>query len=1042
MTVPPSPFLQAYGKHFAAEVQGKGEDYARGGAVTIVEGDGDGVRAVVKGTQRYDVRFVSDGDGLLASCSCPHYAGGTPCKHLWAVARVATEQGYLDGLTARLAGGDAEQDSGAPPAPPRRHELTWRELLRGVREAEAPPAVPVRSRLLYVVDIDEILRTGRFLVRLHRQRHRSDGTWSEPEPRSVGPEDVDAWPDARDRAILEHLFGARDGVFLEHERRERFELRGSLMDDLLPRLCRTGRFALRKGGVLTTAAWDGRTVWRAKLKMQPDGPRWKLTGELRRGGTSMSLAAPELLLSSGHLFMGGKVMRFKFSGAFEWIRSLRKTPELPVSDKEIDDFLEQLYELPGSLPFEIPRRLRAREVKGAPVPRLEIETSGEKRASLLVTLSFRYGAAEVASTELRDRLFERAARRVIVRDRVAEDAARKRLDTLGFRPVELQGQDVDYLLSPNLLGKAVRELTAGGWQIVADGSAFRMPGELKMSVSSGTDWFDLDGGVKYGDEWVPLPKLLAAARAGGGTITLGDGSTGMLPEDWLRRRGVLLRAGEVEGKALRFTRSQGVLLDVLLAEDKGATVDDAFRALRAGLRRFAGVKAVEPPTSFTGALRPYQKLALGWMGFLRRTGLGGCLADDMGLGKTVTVLALLAGRKGTSLAVVPKSLIFNWRAEAERFVPGLRVMDYTGAERRGDFRKFDLVLTTYGTLRRDAALLKDVEFDYVILDEAQAIKNEGSQTAKAARLLKGKQRLALSGTPIENHVGELWSLAEFLNPGLLGRSGSFAEADDEGHELLARAVRPWILRRTKAQVVPELPAKTEQTIRVELEGSERAQYDELKEYYRKTLLSDPKEWGKVKFNVLEGLLRLRQAACHPGLIDPSRRGESSAKLDALVEQLQEVAEEGHKALVFSQFTGFLDVVRRRLEAEGLVYEYLDGQTRDRQARVDRFQTDAACPFFLISLKAGGLGLNLTAAEYVFLLDPWWNPAVEAQAMDRAHRIGQTRKVFAYRLVARNTVEEKVLELQAGKRELADAILREDAGFLKRMTREDLEILLR
>ena len=1048
-------FLRVYAGQFDPEIQGKGEDYARGGAVTIVEGAPDGVRAVVQGTRRYEVRFVADDSGLVASCTCPHYAGGTNCKHLWAVARVATTQGYLGGLGARLVESEGLDELPLAPAAGKAREITWRDLLRGLRESEPAAAAPRKARLLYVADVPEILRSGRFFVRLNARRLRRDGAWTEPEPIGLRPEDVEAWPDRADRAILGRLFGApHDVYFAGHERRERFELRGGLLDDLLPRLCATGRFALKRAeGTSEPVAWDGRARWRARLRLEADGPLWRLRGELRRGRARMPLSAPELLLSSGHFFAAGKLARFRFDGAFEWIRTLRRSPEMPVSDKEIDDFLEQVYELPGSLPFEIPRKLRAKTVKGAPAPKLEVE-SGGGRGSLLVTLSFRYGGAEIAAAEPRDRLFDRGARRVVLRDRAAEAKARERLAALGFRPAFATADapvasarpgpgsrvDVDYLLAPALLPRAVKELTSAGWAIVADGSAYRAPAEFRLFVSSGTDWFDLDAGVKYGKEWVPLPKLLAAAKAGASTVTLGDGSTGLLPEDWLRARGLLLRAGEVEGDALRYRKSQALLLDVLLAEEKGASADAAFQALRDGLRRFDGVRPKEPPKAFAGTLREYQKLGLGWMEFLRKSGLGGCLADDMGLGKTVTVLALLAGQKGPSLAVVPKSLIFNWKAEAARFVPGLRVMDYTGSERRGEFQKADLILTTYGTLRRDAALLKDVEFELVLLDEAQAIKNEASQTAKAARLLKGKRRLALSGTPIENHLGELWSLAEFLNPGLLGRSSVFS-ADEGGHELLAKVVRPWILRRTKAQVVPELPKKTEQTIHVELDETERARYDELRDYYRRALLTDPKDWPRTKFNVLEGLLRLRQAACHPGLIDPARKGESSAKLDALLDHLHEVKEEGHKALVFSQFTSFLDVVRGRMASEGLVHEYLDGQTRDREARVKRFQEDPACPFFLISLKAGGLGLNLTAAEYVFLLDPWWNPAVEAQAVDRAHRIGQERKVFAYRLVARDTVEEKVLELQAAKRELADAILREDAGFLRRMTREDLEILL-
>jgi SNF2 family DNA or RNA helicase len=360
------------------------------------------------------------------------------------------------------------------------------------------------------------------------------------------------------------------------------------------------------------------------------------------------------------------------------------------------------------------------------------------------------------------------------------------------------------------------------------------------------------------------------------------------------------------------------------------------------------------------------------------------------------------------------------------------------------------VLTTYGTLRRDAIDFKDQVFDYCILDESQAIKNPASESAKAARLIRADHRLALSGTPVENHLGELWSLFEFLNPGMLGSAAVFRlggtgarNPSAETRTLLARALRPFILRRTKQQVARDLPAKLEQTIYCELEPEQRRLYDELREHYRQALLARVERDGinKAKMQILEALLRLRQAACHPGLLDRDRAAESSAKLDVLLPQLAEVMEEGHKALVFSQFTSLLAIVRNRLDRDKIPYEYLDGKTRDRAARVERFQSDPDCRLFLVSLKAGGLGLNLTAAEYVFLLDPWWNPAVEAQAIDRTHRIGQTQQVFAYRLIARDTVEEKVLELQQTKRDLADAIINADNSVIRNLGREDLELLL-
>ena len=461
------------------------------------------------------------------------------------------------------------------------------------------------------------------------------------------------------------------------------------------------------------------------------------------------------------------------------------------------------------------------------------------------------------------------------------------------------------------------------------------------------------------------------------------------------------------------------------------------------------------PEGFVGQLRDYQCEGMGWMEFLREFGFGGCLADDMGVGKTAQVLATLEARRtrqlGPSLVVAPKSLMFNWRAESARFTPGLRVLEHTGLSRDiGLVSDYDLVLTTYGTMLRDITQLAEIEFDYVVLDEAQAVKNSATASAKAVRLLRGRHRLALSGTPVENHLGELWSLFEFLNPGMLGEAkvlnmagGLARNPGEDARKLLAQALRPFILRRTKQQVARELPAKTEQTIFCELEGPQRKHYDELRKHYRESLLMRVQQqgMGKSKMHVLEALLRLRQAACHPGLLDAARIQEPSAKLDVLMDQLAELREEGHKALVFSQFTSLLAIVRDRLDAAEVRYEYLDGATRDRQARVDTFQNDPECTLFLISLKAGGLGLNLTAAEYVFLLDPWWNPAVEAQAVDRAHRIGQTRPVFAYRLIARDTVEEKVLELQKTKRELADAILGEDNSVIRDLKREDLELLL-
>jgi SNF2 family DNA or RNA helicase len=513
-----------------------------------------------------------------------------------------------------------------------------------------------------------------------------------------------------------------------------------------------------------------------------------------------------------------------------------------------------------------------------------------------------------------------------------------------------------------------------------------------------------------------------------------------------------------ESESVRVPRAQLMLVDELARHEASIQVDEAYRRLRRELENFSELTPADAPHGFRGTLRDYQREGLAWLKLLGRLGFGACLADDMGLGKTVQVLALLLGRNRRrrrlppSLVVAPSSVVFNWIDEARRFTPSLRVVAYAGAERptlEAALDKADLIVTSYTMLRNEASSFGAVVFDYVVLDEAQAIKNYDTATAKAARALSASCRLTMTGTPIENHLGELGSQLEFLNPGMLSSSPRLYKAltagrvGDESLQIVQRAVRPFLLRRTKGEVARELPDRIEKTLYVELEGAERRRYDELLTHYRERIKQKVAKLGLARSTpqVLEALLRLRQAACHPGLLDAGRAAESSAKLDRLLFELDRVLAAGGKCLVFSQFTSLLAIVKKCLDARGIAYEYLDGATRDRKNPVQRFQNSTDVGIFLISLKAGGVGLNLTAAEHVFLLDPWWNPAVEAQAIDRTHRIGQSRHILAYKLIARRTVEEKVVELQREKRALAQAILGEDAGLGAKLTREDLEALL-
>lgn len=943
----------------------------------------------------FTARLEWRSNGLVARCGCDPFLRGDLCAHLWAALKTALERGALDAMNrAPFVRIVHEFDLDIDPG-------SWKSLVRNVLRRERPTDEP-DARLIYILRDDE----GRVVLQIAQQRKKMNGEWSVPTPKKIREFDI---PEGPDRRILEALSGIRPQSYDAGA----FELSQGHIETLIPALCKTGRFF---SGTLYDLAgpltWDDGAPWSLELGLLRAPGGWTLTGRFKRGEKSVDLLGAHF--SAGIFISGNVALRASYPGGYEWLLAVNAPKPVFVPDADVESFRRRLLLLPNPPDLVWPPELAIPEIRVAPLPHLRIN------ADVSADLQFLYDGVSIGVREPSRHVFTKDGR-VVVRNPDAEAGSIETLLRAGFRE-RYHGQG-RWHLPPRKLPRAVRALVAAGWRVEADKGVFRKPGALRISVRSGIDWFDVEGGVEFEGKVVPFPRLLEALRRGQEFVTLDDGTQGIVPEEWLKRNGFLLKAGETKDGVIRFRPSQAMMLDALLAAEPQASCDREFEEIRARLKGFEGVRPVESPEGFQGELRPYQKIGLGWMRFLQEFSLGGCLADDMGLGKTVQVIAMLLSRPGPALVVAPRSLIFNWKAELARFAPGLKTAERAGIA--------DVVLMTYGELRRDAASLKNREFEYVILDESQAIKNSGSATAKAAKLLKGRHRLALSGTPIENHLGELWSLFEFLNPGMLGR---FEDAD---MSVLSRVIRPFILRRTKREVASDLPDRTEQTLLCDMEPRQREYYNELREHYRTALLGR----GGTKFQVLEGLLRLRQAACHPGLVDRGLRNESSVKLDVLLEQLKEVRAEGHKSLVFSQFTSFLSIVKDRLVEERVPFEYLDGRTRDRGEIVRRFQESKAPGVFLISLKAGGLGLNLTSAEYVFLLDPWWNPAVEAQAIDRAHRIGQTRRVFAYRIVARGTVEEKVLQLQATKRKLADAILGEEGSLLGDLTREDLELLL-
>jgi hypothetical protein len=607
------------------------------------------------------------------------------------------------------------------------------------------------------------------------------------------------------------------------------------------------------------------------------------------------------------------------------------------------------------------------------------------------------------------------------------------------------------------LDEALAQLTAAGWEVRGDETlaAFKlMPGALvpSVKVETGLDWFDVEFEFQFGEERFDGWKLLAEWDKGKRYVAGKNGFL-KLPTELLKN--LRERLSELpEGRRLK--RTQATLIANLLGEMPAATLDAGWRETAKALASLDAPEPVPLPAGLQASLRPYQKDGLDWIAFLAKNRFGGLLADDMGLGKTLQAIAYLlhegerGGRPLQALVVCPSSVVFNWERELGKFAPALTKLRWTGdgrAARAAELDTADVVITNYAILRRDVERLSLKRWRTLILDEAQAIKNAGSQTAEAARVIPADFRLALSGTPIENHLGELWSYFEFLMPGFFAGQKNFQERyvrhfDQPGvAERLRKRVTPFIRRRLKQMVAAELPPKTETVVECVFDEAQKNAYESVRAAYKLSLFEKIEKEGfaKSKIHVLEALLRLRQACCDPQLLpyEHLRGVTDSTKRDALFELMDDAVEENHKMIVFSQFTEMLNILETEIQARGYGYARLDGSTADREAPVTRFQTDPECKVILVSLRAGGTGLNLTAADYVVHYDPWWNPAVEDQATDRAYRIGQTRPVFVYKLVVKGSVEEKMIALQAAKRGLVDGLFG-DGAMEAALTLDDLK----
>ena len=583
----------------------------------------------------------------------------------------------------------------------------------------------------------------------------------------------------------------------------------------------------------------------------------------------------------------------------------------------------------------------------------------------------------------------------------------------------------------------------------------------KIFISNNTDWFDAKVDIIFGDQKVTVADVKRALANKQQFVQLNDGTLGILPDEWLKKYSLLFRVGEGKQNQLRLSRYHLSVIDELYEDRDEMELTIQLEQKYEKLKEFNRIKEIDAPEHLKPILRPYQVAGYQWLNYLHEVNWGGILADDMGLGKTVQALAFMNQYKKEhkqikALVVCPTTLIYNWENEIRKFTPELTYhIHHGGARVRSvdEILSHDITITTYGTLRSDIKLLVGVPLDYVVLDESQAIKNPASKVTKAASLLKAKHRLCLSGTPLQNNTFDIFAQMNFLNPGMLGTMeffrqefaipiDKFGEEDRKDH--LRKILYPFILRRTKEQVAKDLPEKIETVLFCEMEDEQRKIYDAYRNDYRNQILGTIESQGiqKSQLTILQGLMKLRQICDSPAILnEPEKLPNHSIKLDELAREISENIS-NHKALIFSQFLGMLALIRDKLTALGVEFEYFDGSTSapDREKAIQSFQNDDAKRVFLISLKAGGVGLNLTAADYVYIVDPWWNPAVEQQAIDRTHRIGQTKHIFAYRMICKDTIEDKIMQLQERKRILAKELIADDASFVKSLSRSDVEYL--
>ncbi len=1024
-----------------------GREYAEGRRVSMLTREGEKITARVAGSegQRYNVQ-LQPGEGKVDShCNCESWdKNGPHCKHVVAAALV-----YLARI--RQAAAAAMAGEAAVPAPP--VDSVSLPALAKLESWLGLSALPDYEFLYRLTPVSPGTGQRHWVVDVRRTDAQQKGPVQVKRLLSVGS----------------RLAPQDERIFVELARHEsRYDSRILLSDEDLCELVEMLRHrrVIYRGTPLIFSLEPARP--QIRLESRPDGALARIDFLFPDGA---ALGFKDLILLAGkrtYALSGQNLHGVEPDFPPRLLRKWILEPQMAFPSSQLDRVLTFFA---AHLPrFRMSLKADGIEVDESVEPSflLTLEGAPEK---IRAKLAARYGNSTVpvqagtANLGYASGVGE-SGRKLYRRKDETERLASKVLTDQGFKfdPI---GQTYDVQGDP-----AVEFWARGHKELPKDWELFgatmpkvRVRAKLKPRIRvgmSGVNWFELDAEFVAEDQSVDLGAVRMWLNSGRRFIPLKDGTFAEADPAELKRAADLLEeAGAMPGKSkTRLPLYQAGALDLIAALEETEVEAKARRAI-AELRASEGVVPVKGPDGLQGTLRHYQEGGLSWLWFLRRHGLSGILADDMGLGKTIQALSLLQkakndfGQKPT-LVVAPTSVLPNWEREVERFTPGLSVFIWHGQERHEKvsmLKEADLVLTSYALARRDSEELSKLEYRYVILDEAQNIKNADSATAQACKSLPSELRLALTGTPLENRLSELWSIFDFLMPGFLGSADAFhdryeqpiqVQGDKEVQDRLRRRIHPFIIRRLKTEVAKDLPPKTETVAYCEMEPGQAALYREVLEESRRKVYESIEKlgFGRSRVSILAALMRLRQVCCDPRLLKmpPGTLLPSSAKLDRFGELVHDLIEEGHRALVFSQFTEMLELLKQQAEQKQIQFQYLDGRTKDRMSRVDQFNDPKGPPLFFISLKAGGTGLNLTAADYVIHYDPWWNPAVEDQATDRTHRIGQTRAVISYKLITRNTVEEKILALQRRKRELAKGVLGTDADLGKVLTEKDVEDL--